>query len=109
MEFQDNTEKMVDYKPNTRIPNAGTFKIQNQDHTLGNLLKDELMKDTKNVLFAGYKKPHPLEKHIEVKIQTIEKKSPYEVLKKAVNNILKVNGQLRSTFQEVIKKKSMTA
>ncbi len=32
-------ELKVEYKNDKRINNAGTFKIFNQDYTLGNLLK----------------------------------------------------------------------
>ena len=32
-----------------------------------------------NVLFAGYKKPHPLEHHILVRIQTVAESDPVSV------------------------------
>ena len=43
--------------------------IQQQDHTLGNVIRYKLLKDAR-VRFAGYKKPHPLEEKIEVRVQT---------------------------------------
>ena len=99
-------DNIVDYKDDTRIPNAGTFKIKDQDHTLGNLLKDELLRDKKNVLFAGYKKPHPLEKHIEVKIQTNEDKHPIEVLRQSITAIMDVNNKLRKNFEDIMKNRA---
>ncbi len=100
------SENIIDYKDDTRIPNAGTFKIKDQDHTLGNLLKDELLRDKKNVLFAGYKKPHPLEKHIQVKIQTVEEKHPIEVLKQAITSVMDVNNKLRKNFEDIMKNRA---
>ena len=99
-------DNLVEYKDDTRIPNAGTFKIKEEDHTLGNLLKDELLRDKKNVLFSGYKKPHPLEKYIEVKIQTIEEKHPIEVFRQAVTSIMEVNTKLRKNFEDIMKNRA---
>jgi DNA-directed RNA polymerase subunit L len=42
--------------------------ITNQDQTLGNLLKNELLENKDQVVFAGYFKPHPLENCVKVKI-----------------------------------------
>ena len=39
-----------------------------EDHTLGNLLRHQLLKDP-NVLFAGYKNPHPLDHNIILRVQ----------------------------------------
>jgi len=41
--------------------------IYAEDHTLGNSLRHQLLQDSR-VRFAGYKKPHPLEEYIEVKV-----------------------------------------
>ena len=41
--------------------------VQGQDHTLGNVVRYKLLKDTR-VRFAGYKKPHPLEERIELRV-----------------------------------------
>ena len=39
-----------------------------EDHTVGNMIRHQLLKDP-NVLFAGYKNPHPLEHRIILRIQ----------------------------------------
>ena len=39
-----------------------------EDHTLGNMIRHQLLKDP-NVLFAGYKNPHPLEHKVILRIQ----------------------------------------
>ena len=53
----------------TKVPNAATLVIEREDHTLGNTLRHILLED-KEVLFAGYRQPHPLEPAIQVKVQT---------------------------------------
>ena len=39
-----------------------------EDHTLGNMIRHQLLKDP-NVIFAGYKNPHPLEHKIILRVQ----------------------------------------
>ncbi len=58
----------VSFEKDTKMPNAGTFKVEKEDHTLGNVLRYELLRNP-SVLFAGYKMPHPLEHRIVVKVR----------------------------------------
>ncbi len=44
------------------------FFLFQEDHTLGNMIRHQLLKDP-NVIFAGYKNPHPLEHKIILRIQ----------------------------------------
>ncbi|CAB3404084.1 unnamed protein product [Caenorhabditis bovis] len=53
-------EKKIEIEKDTKVPNAAIFTLNKEDHTLGNMLKNQLLRDP-NVLFAGYKNPHPLE------------------------------------------------
>lgn len=41
-----------------------------------------------NVRFAGYRKPHPLENKIEIKIQTNGEITPATALKEALKNLV---------------------
>jgi len=43
--------------------------IEREDHTLANALRAQLLRD-RNVLFAAYRVPHPLEHHVILKVQT---------------------------------------
>lgn len=43
------------------IPSSSIFTFNKEDHTLGNLLRSQLLKSP-HVTFAGYKVPHPLVK-----------------------------------------------
>ena len=61
-----NFVKVVD---DTRQQHAATILISQQDHTLGNIVRHQLLSNS-HVRFAGYKKPHPLEERIEIKVHT---------------------------------------
>ena len=41
--------------------------IYDEDHTLGNMVRAQLLKD-KTVKFAGDRRPHPLQKEIEMQV-----------------------------------------
>uniref|UniRef100_A0A0D3HYD9 DNA-directed RNA polymerase RBP11-like dimerisation domain-containing protein n=1 Tax=Emiliania huxleyi (strain CCMP1516) TaxID=280463 RepID=A0A0D3HYD9_EMIH1 len=60
---------MVTVQKDTMVPNAVTLVIEREDHTVGNLLRMCLLED-KEVLFSGYRVPHPLEPAIQLKVQT---------------------------------------
>ncbi|KAI8916155.1 DNA-directed RNA polymerase, partial [Gorgonomyces haynaldii] len=79
--------KKVTMEMDTKIPNAATFTILKEDHTLGNILRNQLMENPK-VLFAGYKVPHPLEHQFVLKVQTTLDTTPMEVLKFEINNLI---------------------
>ena len=64
----------VAYEPDTRVQNAGTFVIRNEDHTLGNIVRYKLLEDPR-VLFAAYQMPHPLENIMKIKVQVRSKKA----------------------------------
>ncbi|KAK4794131.1 hypothetical protein SAY86_012125 [Trapa natans] len=59
--------KKVSYERDTKIINAASFTIEREDHTIGNIVRMQLHRDD-NVLFAGYKLPHPLQYKIIVRV-----------------------------------------
>ncbi|RZB93414.1 DNA-directed RNA polymerases II, IV and V subunit 11 [Glycine soja] len=59
--------KKVSYERDTKIINAASFTIEREEHTIGNILRMQLHRDP-NVLFAGYKLPHPLQYKIIVRV-----------------------------------------
>ena len=65
-------QKRVDYVNDERIPNAGTFTVNKETHTVGNLLQMQLLRN-KDVKFCGYQMPHPLEHSMHLKVQTTSK------------------------------------
>ena len=54
----------------TGPPNARTFCLGDEDHTLGNALRHVLMQN-ETVGFAGYSVPHPSEPIVQIRIQTV--------------------------------------
>jgi DNA-directed RNA polymerase II subunit RPB11 len=57
----------VKYEEDSRQRHQGSATITGEDHTLGNIVRHQLILDPR-VRFAGYKKPHPLEESIEIKV-----------------------------------------
>lgn len=82
--------------PDEKVPDAAIFKIWLEDHTLGNILRMELLRN-ENVLFAGYKVPHPLDHMIELRVQTLPKSSPQTALRIAIRNL---RGECQSILQQ---------
>ncbi|XP_028195293.1 DNA-directed RNA polymerases II, IV and V subunit 11-like isoform X2 [Glycine soja] len=59
--------KKVSYERDTKIINVASFTIEREEHTISNILHMQLNRDP-NVLFAGYKLPHPLQYKIIVRV-----------------------------------------
>jgi len=78
-------ELKLTYEEDSHMPNAGTFVILKEDHTLGNILRMQLLRD-KRVLFAGYRMPHPLEPRLVIKVRTTPDTNPTAVLTQAIAN-----------------------
>ncbi|CAD5227552.1 unnamed protein product [Bursaphelenchus okinawaensis] len=80
-------EKKLVVEKDTKVPNAAIFTFNKEDHTLGNLLKHQLLKDPQ-VLFAGYRNPHPLEHKFILRVQTTADTTPQAALKQAIEDLL---------------------
>ncbi|EIE18255.1 RBP11-like subunits of RNA polymerase [Coccomyxa subellipsoidea C-169] len=88
----------ISLEKDTKVTNAATFTLQREDHTVGNLVRMQLLRD-KEVTFAGYKFPHPLDYHILIKVQTKGKKSPREVMDDALTDLCDEFEDIRAKFQ----------
>ncbi|CAH1108869.1 unnamed protein product [Psylliodes chrysocephalus] len=97
-------EKKIIREQDTKVPNAGIFTINKEDHTLGNMIRNQLLKDP-NVLFAGYKLPHPLEHKFVLRIQTTSEYSPQDALMNAITDLLSELSLFEERFKEAIKEK----
>jgi len=89
-------KRRIHIYPDEKVPDAATFQIWLEDHTLGNILRMELLRN-ENVLFAGYKVRHPLDHMIELRIQTLPKSNPETALRAAVKNL---RGETRSMLEQ---------
>lgn len=57
------------YERDVKVENAGTLTIEREDHTLGNLVRMQLLRDPR-VTYVAYKQPHPLEHNIILRVHT---------------------------------------
>lgn len=108
----------------TKVTNAAIFTINKEDHTLGNMIRkwvacenipnvygnliiynfSQLLKDP-NVLFAGYKLPHPLEHKFVLRIQTTAEYSPQDAFTHAITDLMSELSLFEERFREAIKEK----
>ncbi|KAG8907647.1 DNA-directed RNA polymerase II core subunit [Tulasnella sp. 403] len=99
-------EKALEVTDDTKIPNAATIKIVKQDHTMANMIRAQLLA-LPNVLFAGYKVPHPLEPYFLLKIQTDGSISPTHAFRTACELLLATITNLQSEFRREFDFKAM--
>jgi len=98
-------EKVLDVQEDTKIPNAATFKIVKQDHTLANMIRGQLLK-VSAVIFAGYKVPHPLEPYFILKVQTDGSITPQKALEEACQALIALIAELQVNFEKEFEMKS---
>uniref|UniRef100_A0A0D3GMT2 DNA-directed RNA polymerase RBP11-like dimerisation domain-containing protein n=1 Tax=Oryza barthii TaxID=65489 RepID=A0A0D3GMT2_9ORYZ len=91
--------RWVSYERDTKIVNAGSFTIEREDHTIGNILRMQLHRDP-NVLFAGYKLPHPLQYKILVRVHTANQSTPTQAYTQAINDLDKELENLKQAFED---------
>ena len=77
----------------------GQIEIKNEDHTIGNLITHGLQ-NHKNITFAGYHLPHPLEKRviIEYKLKSGKFK---DVLKEVINEYIELYNKLDKLIEKI--------
>ena len=75
-----------------KMNNAATFECLREDHTLGNLLRMECLRDP-TVRFSGYQIVHPLSHDVLIKVQTIKKTTPAAAVEHACERL---SGELRA-------------
>lgn len=79
--------------------NACSYTIAKEDHTIGGLLWSSLLTNP-DVLFAGYKVPHPLEEKIVLKVETSgERVTPKKAVKKAIDQVSGLFTTLEDSFK----------
>jgi DNA-directed RNA polymerase II subunit RPB11 len=101
---EDAGERKIQYSTDTKTENAGKFTFNKEDHTVGNLLRLQLLRDP-NVKFAGYIHPHPLLNYIELRVQTTTSNvAPTEVLSNAIEDLGGETDHLVMQFQEALEK-----
>ena len=87
------------YTKDEKIPNAALFKVNAEDHTVGNVLRMALLENEK-VTFASYQHPHPTENHIVLKIQCKQGTEPTLALAESVNHVQGTLELLQDAFKK---------
>lgn len=80
-------KKKLEFSADTKIENAGTYTVEREDHTLGNLVRMQLHRD-EQVLFSGYRIPHPLEPKMLIKVQTTGDKPPQAAFAQSLDYLI---------------------
>ncbi|USP79774.1 uncharacterized protein yc1106_07048 [Curvularia clavata] len=94
----DEGQEKVEEKAETRVPNTAVFTFNKEDHTLGNLLAQRLLKNPA-VLFSAYKVPHPLFATFELRVQTDGSITPKEAVMKTCREVIADLSKLNDSFQ----------
>ncbi|GAA51526.1 DNA-directed RNA polymerase II subunit RPB11-a [Clonorchis sinensis] len=90
----------ISFEKDTQVPNAAIFTLNREDHTVGNMLTCQLLKDPR-VLFAGYKAPHPLEHKIVIRVQTLPPTTPLDVFISALKDLVSEVSNIEEQFRKV--------
>ena len=87
-----------------QVPNAAIFTLNKEDHTLGNVIRHQLMKDP-NVIFAGYKNPSPFVNQIIIRVQTTSDYTPTDAFMNALTDLMSELSLFEERFKEQLKEK----
>lgn len=97
-------KKRVDLKE-IRPSNSIIIELDNEDHTICNLINDSLQSH-KDIIFSGISKPDLLVKSMKFKIQTINKsKSPIEPFFDVINNLTSLFKNIENQIETLKKSK----
>ncbi|XP_063716063.1 DNA-directed RNA polymerase II subunit RPB11-like [Symsagittifera roscoffensis] len=94
-------EKKLIVQKDTKVPNAAHFTLNREDHTVGNLITNQLLKDP-CVIFAGYRQPHPLENSVVIRVQTTPGRTPHDAFKEAVSDLLSEMSLIEERFKSAV-------
>lgn len=78
----------------------GELQINDEDHTVGNLLSQGL-REHKNVAFSGYYMPHPLEKRVIINYKLKSGKIK-EIIKNVINDFIDIFTKIDKAIQNSI-------
>jgi len=93
----------VTIRHDTKVQNATTFVIEREDHTLGNMVRMQLHENP-DVTFAGYKKHHPLEYNVLLKVQASQNSTPAKAVDRSLREIEGILGTIKGKFQQEVER-----
>lgn len=84
------------------LSNCYQFTIQHEDHTLGNLLTQQLLTE-RRVLFAGYRIHHPLNDWIYMRVNVSDNiSSPADLVKGTIEKLVREITDMRNKFERQV-------
>ena len=98
--YGEDEQKPVEIQKEDKAENCYTFTVLNEDHTLGNMLTDQLLTESR-IRFAGYRIEHPTKDVIKIRVQSetqIDK--PVELIDHAVEELKSKLSSLSTLFRE---------
>ncbi|QRC93577.1 hypothetical protein JI435_037890 [Parastagonospora nodorum SN15] len=94
----DDGQQKIEYKEETRVPNTGIFTFNKEDHTLGNLISQRLLKYP-YITFSAYKVPHPLFATFELRVSTDGSITPKDAIIACCRQVVQDLEDLKRSFQ----------
>lgn len=82
------------------------FRMENQGHTLGNLVRGQLIRDPA-VTFAAYRVPHPAHESLEIRVQT-SSGTPRDAGLRAAEALADELGSFEQSFAAALSRASTT-
>jgi DNA-directed RNA polymerase II subunit RPB11 len=92
------SETKVTFTPDAGFSHAATIRLAKEDYTLGNLLRNALLRNP-NVVFAAYRLPHPLEHNILINVRTNEFEEPENAFLGALDAVLRDIEKLQTDWK----------
>ena len=101
--YAEDEAKPVEAHKEEKVENCYTFTVLNEDHTLGNMLTDQLLSESR-IRYAGYRIEHPTKDLIKIRVQSQTQISqPYELVEPAINDLITKLSSLSASFREECK------
>ncbi len=93
--------RRIHYEADLRQEQAGIFTVWLEDHTVGHALRRMLHRNP-NVVFAGYRIPHPLEHKMIIRVQTRNKETPLSAMKIALRMLYEQSQKMAHVFDKAM-------
>lgn len=93
--------RRIHYEVDVRQEQSGIFTIWLEDHTVGHALRRVLHRNP-NVIFAGYRIPHPLEHKMVIRVQTRNKETPIMAMKTALRLLNEQSTKMSTVFDKAL-------
>jgi DNA-directed RNA polymerase II subunit RPB11 len=83
------------------MAHTGNFSFAKEDHTLGNLLRMQLLRDPR-VVYVGYAMRHPREPVCSLKVSTTGEMTPIDAVRDAVKALVVEVMHLRERVDQAV-------